>query len=99
MEDFDIQQKYPIAIGEDNQICIKLCLKPIMHKKSKKVETKFNLLRDETEDGTISIHYVPTGRMAVDIFLKSIPVSKEQTFRTILIRTGSTQSAQVCVKF
>ena len=68
---FGIQQKHPIAIGEDNQSCIKLCQNPVMRKRSKHIETKFHFFRDKTEDGTISIYYVPTDKMAADIFTKS----------------------------
>ena len=32
LEDFGIQQKRPITIGEDNQSCIRLCQNPVMHK-------------------------------------------------------------------
>ena len=95
LEDFGIQQKHPIAIGEDNQSCIKLCQNPVMHKRSKHIETKFHFIRDKTEDGTNSIHYVPTDKMAADIFTKSLPPSKVETFRTVLMVTDSTQSAQV----
>ena len=48
-----------------------------------------------TEDGTISIQYVPTDKMAANIFTKSLHVSKVETFRTVLRGTESTQSAQV----
>ena len=41
LEDFGIQQKRPIAIGEDNQSCIRLCQNPVMHKRSKHIETSF----------------------------------------------------------
>ena len=95
LEDFGIQQKRPVAIGADNQICIRLCQNPVMHKKSKHIETKFHFFRDKTEDGTVSIHYVPTDKMAVDIFTKSLPVSKVETFRAILVGRDSTESAQV----
>ena len=95
LEDFGIQQKHPIAIGEDNQSCIKLCQNPVMHKRSKHIETKFHFIRDKAEDGTISIHYIPTDKMAADIFTKSLPVSKVETFRSVLRVTDSTQSAQV----
>ena len=76
LEDFGIQQKLPIAIVEDNQSCIRLCQNPVMHKRSKYLETKFHFFRDKTEDETISIHHVPTDKMAADIFTKSLPVSK-----------------------
>ena len=94
-EDLGIQQKRPRAIGEDNQSCIKLCRNPVMHKRSKHIETKFHFIWDKTEDGTVSIHYVPTDKMAADIFTKSLPVSKVETFRTVLMGTDSTQSTQV----
>ena len=44
LEDFDIQQKHPIAIGEHNQSCIKLCHDPVMNKKNKHIETKLTSL-------------------------------------------------------
>ena len=95
LEDFGIQQKHPIAIGEDNQSCIKLCQNSVMHKRSKQIETQIQFIRDKTEDGTISIHYVPTNKMAADIFTKPLPVSKVETFRTLLMGTDSAQSAHV----
>ena len=95
LEDFGIQQKRPIAIGEDNQSCIRLCQNPVMHKRSKHIETKFHFIRDKTEDGTTSIHYVPTDKTAADIFTKSLPVPKVETFRAVLMGTDSTQSTQI----
>ena len=95
LEDFGIQQKRPIAIGEDNQSCKRLCQNPDMHKRSKHTETKFHFFRDKTEDGTISSHYVPTDKMVADIFTKSLPVPKKETCRAVLMGTDSTQSAQV----
>ena len=94
LEDFGIQQKRPIAIGEDNQSCIRQAPRK-EHKKSKHLETKFHFIRDKTEDWTTSIHYVPTDKMAAGIFTKSLPVSKVETFRAVLMGTDSTQSAQV----
>ena len=97
LNDFGIQQKHPLAIGEDNQSCIKLCQNLDTHKRRKHIETKFHFIRDKTEDGTMTIsnHYVPTVKMAADIYTKSLPVSKVETFRTVLMGTNSTQSAQV----
>ena len=43
---FGIQQKLPIAIAEHNQIFIKKCQNPVMHKWSKDVETKFHFVRN-----------------------------------------------------
>ena len=80
LEDFGIQPKHPIAIGEDNQSCIELFQNPVMHKRSNHIETIFHFVRDKTEDWTTSYHYVLTDKMAADIFTKSLPVSKVETF-------------------
>ena len=66
-----------------------------MHKRSKHIEAKFHFIRDKTEVGTISIHYVPTDKIAADILTKSLPVPKVETFRAVLMGTDCTQSAQV----
>ena len=94
-EDIGIQPKHPISIGEDIQGSIKLCEDPVMQKRSKHIEMKFHFIRDKTEDGTISIHYVPTEKLADHIFTKFSRASKVETFRTALMGTDSTQSAQV----
>ena len=41
LEDFSIKQKRPIAIGEDNQSCIRLCQNPFMHMRSKHIRQSF----------------------------------------------------------
>ena len=46
LEEFGIEQKHPIAIGEDKQSCIKLLQNPVMHKRSKYIEKKFHFIRD-----------------------------------------------------
>ena len=97
LDDSGIQQKHPIIIGEDNQSFIKLCQNPVLHKRTKHIETKFHFTREKTEDGTISIYYVPTDKMLADIFTKSLPVSQVETFRAVFMGTDSTQSTQAWV--
>ena len=62
LEDFGIQQKHPIAIGENYHSCQTLP-KPSHSKRSKHIETKFHFIRDKTKDETISIpgSYLQTG--------------------------------------
>ena len=56
LEVYGIQQKHPIAIGEDYQSSIKLCQNSVLHKRSKQFETRFHFIQDKTEDVSISIH-------------------------------------------
>ena len=57
-----------------------------MLKRIKHIKTKYKFIKDKTEDGTISFHYVPTDKMAADIFTISLPVSKVEKFRIVLMR-------------
>ena len=48
---------------------------------------------DKKEDGTISIHFVPTGKVAADSFTKFLPLSKVEIFRTVLMGTDAVKSS------
>ena len=99
LEDFGIQQKYPISTGEDNQTCIRICQNPVIQRRSKHIDKKFHIIQNTLEHGNFSIHYVPTEKMAGLTFKKSLPVSKMETFRKILKVVDPTRSAQVWVGF
>ena len=46
MKDFGYPMKEPTQIGEDNQSCIKMCHNPVMHKRSKHIDTKLHFIRE-----------------------------------------------------
>ena len=46
MKDFGYPMKEPTYIGEDNQSCIKMCHNPVMHKRSKHIDTKLHFMRE-----------------------------------------------------
>ncbi len=85
LEDFGYPMKKPIDIGEDNQSCIKMCHNPVMHKRSKHIDTKLHFVRERVENKEIKIHYVPTEEMTADILTKSLPRVKVEKHRTILL--------------
>ena len=91
LKDFGIQQKHPITVGEDNQSCIKFCQNPVMLKKSKHTGSTFHFIRDKTENGTISIHYVPSDKM----FLPTFPPSGSPHLHKISTRIEE-RSIQNC---
>ena len=85
LEDFGFPMKTPIVIGEDNQSCIKMCHNPVMHKRSKHIDTKLHFIRERVENKEVKIHYVPTEEMTADILTKSLPRVKVERYRTILL--------------
>lgn len=76
MKDFGYPVKEPTQIGEDNQSCIKMCHNPVMHKRSKHIDTKLHFIRERVENGEVGIHYIPTDDMTADILTKSLHVLK-----------------------
>ena len=85
LEDFGFPMKKAIDIGEDNQSCIKMCHNPVMHKRSKHIDTKLHFIRERVENKEVRIHYVPTEEMTADILTKSLPRVKVERHRTILL--------------
>jgi hypothetical protein len=50
LKDFGFPMKKAIDIGEDNQSCIKMCHNPVMHKRSKHIDTKLLFIRERVEN-------------------------------------------------
>ena len=81
MKDFGYPMKEPTQIGEDNRSCIKMCHNPVMHKRSKHIDTKLHFIREKVENGEVRIHYIPTDSMTADILTKSLPRVKVEKHR------------------
>ena len=85
MEEFGYPMKEPTDIGEDNQSCIKMCHNPVMHKRSKHIDTKLHFIRERAEKQEIAIHHTPTEEMAADILTKSLSRAKVEKHRSKLL--------------
>ena len=85
MKDFGYPMKEPTQIGEDNQTRIKMCYNPIMHKRSKHIDTKLHFIRERVENGKVGIHYIPTDSMTADILTKSLPRVKVEKHCYVLL--------------
>ena len=64
------EQSQPTIIGEDNQSCIKLATNPVMHERSKHIDTKFHFIREKVDDNSIRLVYTPTDHLAKDLLTK-----------------------------
>ena len=79
------EQSQPTIIGEDNQSCIKLATNPVMHKRSKHIDTKFHFIREKVEDKTVELVYTPTDQLAADLLTKALPHVKVEQHRRMLM--------------
>ena len=75
------EQTQPTIIGEDNQSCIKLATNPVMHKRSKHIDTKFHFIREKVDDNSIQLVYTPTDQLAADLLTKALPQVKVEQHR------------------
>ncbi|CAB3978840.1 Hypothetical predicted protein [Paramuricea clavata] len=85
LKDFGFPMEKATDIGEDNQSCIKMCHNPVMHKRSKHIDTKLHFIRERVENKEIKILYVPNEEMTADILTKSLPRVKVEKHRTVLL--------------
>ena len=85
LKDFGFPMEKATDIGKNNQSCIKMCHNPVMHKRSKHIDTKLHFIRERVENKEIKIHYVPTEEMTADILTKSLPRVKVEKHRTVLL--------------
>jgi hypothetical protein len=56
----------------DNQSAIALSKNPVLHDRSKHIDTKFHFIRECVEDGRISLEHVTTQEQLADILTKSL---------------------------
>jgi hypothetical protein len=56
----------------DNQSAISLSKNPVLHDRSKHIDTKYHFIRQCVEDGRICLEYVSTQEQVADILTKSL---------------------------
>jgi hypothetical protein len=56
----------------DNQSAISLSKNPVLHDRSKHIDTKFHYIRKSVEEGRICLDYVSTQEQLADVLTKSL---------------------------
>jgi hypothetical protein len=72
LEELGYPQKSATALYMDNQSAIKVGKNPEHHSRMKHLNTKYHWLREQVEDRTFSLEYVPTDTMTADILTKPL---------------------------
>jgi transposase InsO family protein len=63
-----------VNIHVDNQGAISLAKNPVYHQRSKHIDIRYHFIRSEVQEGSVTLHYVPSEKNMADLFTK--PVSK-----------------------
>ena len=69
----------------DNQGAIALGKNPVQHQRSKHIDIKYHFIRNEIQNGTVDIQYVPTDQNWADIFTKPVGKPKLQMFKPTIM--------------
>ena len=85
------QQMQATVIGEDNQSCIKLATNPVMHKRTKHIDTKHHFIREKVDDNSVQLVFTPTDQLAADLLTNSLPQVKVEQHRIGSIADSSSR--------
>ncbi|KAK8937447.1 hypothetical protein KSP39_PZI012254 [Platanthera zijinensis] len=64
----------PTTMLVDNMSAIQLAKNPVLHGRSKHIDTRYHFLREQVELKTVEVKYCPTGEQVADIFTKALKV-------------------------
>lgn len=73
-----------VILYNDNQSAQKLCLNPVLHKRSKHIDVRHHFIREMIENKIIVVKYLPTSDMPADIFTKGLNNVKHYKLLLIL---------------
>ena len=69
----------PVVIGIDNQAAIALAKNPVLHEKTKHIDTRHHFIRQAVKEGLIRLQYINTGDNIADILTKFTNTATFQT--------------------
>eukprot|EP00253_Pinus_taeda_P008265 PITA_08265 len=84
LEDLQEKKKASTPLFVDNSSTIQLAKNPKFHDRTKRINTKYHLIRHHVEAKTIHPTHCPTSEQIADIFSKALGREKFETFRSLL---------------
>jgi hypothetical protein len=72
-----------VTLFADNQGAIALAKNPVHHQRSKHIDIKYHFIRQQVEDGSVDLQYVPSIDNIADLFTKPLSKMKLDSFSII----------------
>ncbi|BES90199.1 Hydra magnipapillata [Nesidiocoris tenuis] len=73
-----------ISIKSDSQGAIAWAENPCHHQRTKHIDIRYHYVREEIENGTLHLSYIPTESMPADSLTKSVPKEKHNFCRNFM---------------
>ena len=84
MRDMKIKQPKPAVLHCDNLSAVYLTANPVLHGRSKHIETDYHYVRERVALGVLEVQHIPSALQLADIFTKSLPRHSFQSLRAKL---------------
>ena len=91
LKDYGVSMKN-VPLYCDNESAIKISHNPVQHSKTKPIQIRHHLLRDDVLKGNISIEHVKTEEQLADIFTEPLD---EKRFRKLRCELNILESSNV----
>ena len=68
-----ISVRLPIVVMEDNQTCMQIADNPVSQRRTRHMDVRYHFIRDQINDGIITVRYCATRDMLADVLTKVMP--------------------------
>jgi hypothetical protein len=75
------EKREAVKIFIDNKSAIQLCKNPVLHERSKHIDTRYHFIREKVADGKVAVEYVSTTNQLADILTKALGRAQFQNLR------------------
>ena len=72
LQDLKIKVNKPLKLMIDNKSAINLAKNPVLHGRSKHIETKYHFLRNQVQNGVLEVVHCSTQKQLADVMTKAI---------------------------
>jgi hypothetical protein len=80
----DFSQPQPTILFSDNQSAIQLAFNPEFHQRTKHVDIKYHMVREQIKRYTFKINYINTADNIADILTKAIAIERFKHLQSLL---------------
>ena len=76
LHDLKVEVEKPLKLMIDNKSAIDLAKNPVLHGRSKHIETKYHFLRNQVQKGVLEVLHCSTQKQLADVLTKAIKTNQ-----------------------